>query len=204
VAYQDMWIGTPQIGRWFSLHQIAIRYASTSIVLFATVFVLAAELKSNKPSFPRTLYVVGLAAMVLLALEPRSPFLYLVVWTSQHWMVAVGLASQTPRRPSAVSGIASRILHSLNARSWAIVGILAVISITFLPFFEVEANWGGGPYYGERLFGSMAVSLRDSSWAPLLLSVGFATGFVHYILDRNVYRMSDPRVRSAARSLLEP
>jgi hypothetical protein len=39
--------------------------------------------------------------------------------------------------------------------------------------------------------------LRSSSWVPALVAAGFATGFVHYLLDRNVYRMSDPRVRSA-------
>jgi hypothetical protein len=37
-----------------------------------------------------------------------------------------------------------------------------------------------------------------------MIAVAFATGFVHYLLDRNVYRMSDPRVRAAARGLLSP
>jgi hypothetical protein len=44
--------------------------------------------------------------------------------------------------------------------------------------------------------------LRTSSWVPALVAAGFATGFMHYLLDRGVYRMSDPRVRSAARGLL--
>ena len=43
------------------------------------------------------LYVIGIAAMVFLALRPRSLFLFLVVWTSQHWILATGLASQLPR-----------------------------------------------------------------------------------------------------------
>ncbi|HEY2680809.1 MAG TPA: energy transducer TonB, partial [Candidatus Udaeobacter sp.] len=30
----------------------------------------------------------------------------------------------------------------------------------------------------------------------------FATGFIHYLLDRSVYRMSDPRVRAAASGLI--
>jgi hypothetical protein len=36
------------------------------------------------------------------------------------------------------------------------------------------------------------------------VATAFATGFVHYLLDRNVFRMSDPRVRAAARGLLDP
>jgi hypothetical protein len=38
---------------------------------------------------------------------------------------------------------------------------------------------------------------------PALLALGFATGFMHYWLDRAVYRFSDPAVRIAARGLLE-
>jgi hypothetical protein len=71
-----------------------------------------------------------------------------------------------------------------------------------LPFFEVEANRETGTYYGDRIFGVIATGLRTSSWVPALVALGFATGFIHYLLDRSVYRMSDPRVRTAARGLL--
>jgi len=36
------------------------------------------------------------------------------------------------------------------------------------------------------------------------VALGFSTAFIHYLLDRGVYRMSDPQVRSAARGLLAP
>src|SRR5262249_21600498 len=36
----------------------------------------------------------------------------------------------------------------------------------------------------------------------VLLALGFATGFIHYLLDRSVYRMSDPQVRAAASGLI--
>ena len=41
-------------------------------------------------SLPRILYILGLAAMVAVALQPRSLFLFLAIWTSQHWILAVG------------------------------------------------------------------------------------------------------------------
>jgi hypothetical protein len=75
---------------------------------------------------------------------------------------------------------------------------LAGVSVLLLPFFEVEANRQEGTYYGDWIFGAFAEGLRSSSWVPALIAAGFATGFVHYLLDRNVYRMSDPRVRAAA------
>jgi len=77
-----------------------------------------------------------------------------------------------------------------------------LLSLVFLPIFEVEANSGTGTYYGDRIFGSLAVQLRTSTWLPGLLALGFATGFIHYLLDRSVYRMSDPKVRAAASGLI--
>ena len=152
-------------------------------------------------SLPRVLYVLGIAAMVALALRPRGLFLFLVLWTSQHWILATGLASLTPAgEPAPRRGAARRMLHGLNTRPWAILLLVVAASIVLLPLFEVEAGrqGAGAGYYGDRIFGAIATGLRTSSWVPALLALGFATGFVHYLLDRSVYRLSDPQVRAAA------
>lgn len=78
------------------------------------------------------------------------------------------------------------------------------LSVLLMPFFEIEAiPEDGGTYYADRIFGALATGLRTSSWVPALLALGFSTGFVHYLLDRSVYRLSDPEIRSAARGLLD-
>jgi hypothetical protein len=79
---------------------------------------------------------------------------------------------------------------------------LMLLSLVLLPIFEVEANRETGTYYGDRIFGVLATQLRTSTWVPALVALGFATGFIHYLLDRSVYRMSDPQVRAAARGLV--
>jgi hypothetical protein len=80
---------------------------------------------------------------------------------------------------------------------------LMLLSLVLLPLFEVEANREtGASYYGDRIFGAFATQLRTSTWVPALVAFGFATGFIHYLLDRCVYRMSDPQVRAAARGLI--
>jgi hypothetical protein len=204
VAYQDLWIDRWPIPAWLASNQGGIREAATLVVLVATALMLVAEARAPRRSLPRILYVLGLAGMVAVALQPRSLFLYLVIWTSQHWILATGLASQTPcGEPTPATGIVRRVFHALNARPWAILLVLVVSSVLLLPFFEVEANRQGGTYYGDRIFGAVAAGLRTSSWVPALVAAGFATGFVHYLLDRSVYRMSDPRVRSAACGLLD-
>jgi hypothetical protein len=204
VAYQDRWIDRWQILGWFVSAQDGIRAGGTLVLVVATAAMLLAELRALRPSLPRVLYVTGVAAMVALALCARSPFLFLVVWTSQHWILATGLASQaafsepTPTRDV----VRRRGFHSLNERAWAVVLLLILSSVLLLPLFEVEANRQDATYYGDRIFGAATVGLRTPSWVPFLLALGFATGFVHYLLDRSVFRLSDPHVRAAARGLL--
>jgi len=203
VAYQDQWIDRWSFAGWIVSAQNGIRGSATLVLFIATAIMLFGEARARRWSLPRVLYIVGIAVMVGLALRPRSLFLFLVIWTSQHWILATGLGSQTPRaEPAPTSGVVRGVLHGLNIRPWAVVLFLTALSVLLLPLFEVEANRETGTYYGDRIFGAFATQLRTSSWVPVLVALGFATGFIHYLLDRSVYRMSDPQVRAAARGLL--
>jgi hypothetical protein len=204
VAYQEQWIDRWFFPTWMVSYQEGIRIEATLVLLIVTAIMLFAEMRAERFSLPRVLYIVGLAVMVGMALRPRSLFLFLVIWTSQHWILATGLASQTPGgEPAPPRGLIRNVLHGLNIRPWAVLIFLMALSVVLLPFFEVEANRQDGTYYGDRIFGTIATALRTSSWVPALVALGFATGFIHYLLDRSVYRMSDPQVRAAARGLLE-
>jgi hypothetical protein len=206
VAYPDLWINRWLIPAWVAANQGEIREAAMLVLIVATAFMLIAEARSSRRSLPRVLYILGLAAMVAIALQPRSLFLFLAIWTSQHWILAMGLTSQTPGgEPAPASGSVRRVFHALNVRPWAVLLVLGAASVLLLPLFEVEANLGlnSVTFYGDRIFGAAAEGLRTSSWVPGLLAIAFASGFVHYLLDRNVFRMSDPRVRAAARGLLD-
>jgi TonB family protein len=203
VAYQDQWIDRWSFAAWILTAQGGIRSGAILVLFIATAIMLFAEAREPRWSLPRVLYIVGIAVMVGLALRPRSLFLFLVIWTSQHWILATGLASQTPSDESTpTTGIVRRFLHKLNVRPLAIILLLMVLSLVLLPIFEVEANGQTGTYYGDRIFGAFATQLRTSIWVPTLLALGFATGFIHYLLDRSVYRMSDPQVRAAASGLV--
>jgi hypothetical protein len=198
-AYQNLWLPAG------SASLVApLRHGALLLLCGATGVMLWAEFRQPERSLPRLLYIFGLAAMVAVALQPRSLFAFLVIWTSQHWILACGLTSRTPRQePAPGGGPLRRALHALNTRGWALALLVMLISLLLLPIFEVEANWpDGGTYYGDRLFGHFAAALRTSSFVPALLALGLASGFVHYLLDRGVYRLSDPKVRIAARGLL--
>lgn len=205
VAYQDLWVGRWVVPEWLVASQDAIRAGAMVVLFAATASILIVELRAPRWSLPRLLYVVGIAAMVALALRPRGLFLFLVLWTSQHWILATGLASLTPAgEPAPRRGATRRMLHGLNTRPWAILLLIVAASIVLLPLFEVEAGRqdSDARYYGDRIFGAIATGLRTSTWLPALLALGFATGFVHYLLDRSVYRLSDPQVRAAASGIV--
>jgi hypothetical protein len=203
VAFQHAWIDRWFLPDWVIPAGDDIRFVATAVLIALTATMLFAEMRATQTSLPRVLYIVGLALMVGIALTPRSPFLFLVIWTSQHWILAVGLTSQTVSREAApASGLIRSAFHAVNVRPWAVVLFLAAASILLLPVFEVEANGDGDAFYGDRIFGAIATALRTSSWVPALVALGFASGFIHYLLDRSVYRFSNAQVRAAASGLL--
>ena len=203
VAYQEQWIDRWFFPTWMVSAQDGIRLSATIVLVVVTAVTLFSEMRTGAWSLPRVLYIIGIAIMVGIALRPRSLFLFLVIWTSQHWILATGLTSQTPNKePAPAGGVVRNAFHKLNVRPWAVLLFLMILSALLLPLFEVEANRQVGTYYGDRIFGAIATALRTSSWVPALVAFGFASGFVHYLLDRSVYRFSNPQVRAAANSLL--
>jgi hypothetical protein len=202
-AYQTLWLDR-WLPAWVAPALEPIRQGSLALLGVVTAAMLLSEWRTPRRSLPRILYIVGLAAMVAVALQPRSPFLFLVIWTSQHWILAAALVSRAPgAEPAPARGTVRRALHALNSRGWALILLCMLASLLLLPLFEVEANWPeAGTYYGDRIFGAFAAALRTSDFVPALLALGMASGFIHYLLDRAVFRMSDPQVRQAARGLL--
>ena len=202
IAFQDRWI-EPLLGEALSETVVSrLREGSVVLILIMTALVLRAELRSQPASLPRVAYVAGLAATVLIGVLAADPFLFLVVWSVQHWSAAMGLASLAASGGEQSSGPRwHRLLAPINQRGWAVLLVLAVLSALLLPVLEVEAVTDDYTY-ADRIFGDAALWLRSSPLVPLLLALGFASGFVHYVLDRAAFRFSSPDVRRAARGLL--
>ena len=205
IAFQERWIdpllgaagGSGVLGR--TLHDCGIVF-----IAILTALMLGVELGSQRPSPPRVAYVLGVSAMVLFAFLARDPFLFIVLWSVQHWSAAMGLTSLAASGAAQASGARwQRLLAPINQRGWAVLLVLAVVSALLLPVMEVEAV--SDEYaYADRIFGEAARWLRSSPFVPALLALGFAAGFIHYLLDRAAFRFSSPEVRQAARGLLQP
>ncbi|MBS0451904.1 MAG: hypothetical protein JSS14_11375 [Proteobacteria bacterium] len=204
IAFQERWIdpwlgtdGTDLLAR--VLHDGGI-----ALVVAMTVLMLGAEWRSGRPSLPRIAYVLGLTAMVLVAFLAQAPFVFIVLWSVQHWSAAMGLTSLAASGGDQTASTRwQRVLAPINRRGWAVLLALAVISVLLLPVLEVEAV-PDDYVYADRIFGEAAWWLRSSPFVPVLLALGFASGFIHYLLDRAAFRFSSPEVRQAARGLLQP
>ena len=201
IAFQDRWID-PWLGEALSdTFARTLRDVSVVVVVMLAAAMLCVELRSPRASMPRVAYMLGVSSIVLVGF--LNPFVFLVLWSVQHWSAAMGLVSlaaagdvDAPRERR------QRLLAAINRRGWAILLVLAVASTILLPLLEVEAV--SDEYtYADRIFGVAALWLRVSPLVPALLALGFATSFIHYVLDRAAFRFSSPEVRRAARALVE-
>jgi hypothetical protein len=202
IAFQDRWIDPLLGAAGAELLAGAVHDGGIALVAILAALVAGIELRSGRPSWPRIAYVASVAGMVVLALVARDPFLFIVIWSVQHWSAAMGLASLAAsggEQGDATRG--QRMLAAINRRRWAVLLVLALLSALLLPLMEVEAV-SDDYVYADRLVGDAAWWLRSSPFVPALLALGFATGFVHYLLDRAAFRFSSPEVRQAARGLL--
>ena len=198
-AWVEPWLDL----NWLAAASDTLRIVATTLIVVLTAALLVLEARAASISLPRVLYAGGVALMVGGALYTDRPFLFIAVWTAQHWLAATALTTCVAGgEPAPPSSLVWRILHAVNRRPWVVLLVLGVISVLLLPVMEVEAVEAGGTYYGDRIFGALAVALRTSAWVPALIALGIATGFLHYWLDRAVYRLSSPSVRTAARGLL--
>ncbi len=203
ISFQDRWID-PLLGAvGADLFARTLRDGGIVLVVILTALMLRVEVRSQRPSLPRVAYVLGISAMVLFAFLARDPFLFVVLWSVQHWTAAMGLtslaASGGTQEPATHW---QRLLAPINRRGWAVLLVLAVVSTLLLPLLEVEAV-ADENVYADRVFGDAAWWLRSSPFVPALLALGFASAFIHYLLDRAAFRFSSPDVRQAARGLLQ-
>jgi hypothetical protein len=203
VAFQDRWIDTTLgTSGWTERLVYVLSQGGIVLVVTLTALMMRAEWRSQRPSLPRVAYVLGVSAMVLFAFLTPDPFLFIVLWNVQHWAAAMGLTSLAASGGEPAPAASwQRLLAPINRRGWAVLLALALVSTLLLPFLEVEA--ASDEYaYADRIFGDAALWLRASPFVAALLALGFASGFVHYVLDRAAFRFSSPEVRQAARGLL--
>ncbi len=201
IFFKEVWIDPIFDPAWLEAHHELLQLSGTAFVAIATAWMLLRE----RVSLPRALYLLCMAAIVVAAFFVH-PFLFIALWTSQHWLAAMGLATVVARgdRPQQETG---NLWYSgwsgVSRRPWTLASLLAVVSCILLPVMEVESIPEGETGFAEEIVPAFAEALSNSTWLPALVALGFVTGFLHYALDRAVFRLSDKEVRRAAHNLLD-
>ena len=182
---------------------IILRSGTIMVIVITAIMIWDALLKNS--GLPRILYILGLGIMVIGAFQ-LHPVEFLMLWTLQHWITALGLTVQMggndiKKIMSVKNRLIKKSLFSRNQYQWMILLPLCIISVILTPFFEIEAA-SSGVRYSELIFPSFMYWLENSSWSTILVGLGLASGFLHYFMDRTVYRFSDSEIRMRAKTLL--
>ena len=136
---QEDWTGPILTSEVFGGQQQQLLQFGLIFSLCWFLFMLHREFRSGG-SLPRLLYLLQLGVMVGAAFV-LDPFRFLVLWTLQHWMSAVGLVSFlggndiSSRQTEGSSH--SRILY-IRSR----VGVLILLGLVSLPYDPDDGNRG--------------------------------------------------------------
>ena len=168
------------------------------IVILAAVFYVG-ELKMGQASLPKVFYVAGLMLQGILAyfLEPIA---FLILWGVQHWMVSVALGGHMAENDTSEIRASSRwygFWSRFNA-FWPTVFLLCLASVVLSPFFHYAVHAqkiAEGANFLSPVLANTAIS-------NLFIALNFSSVFVHFVMDRAIFRFSHPAVRKVSAPLL--
>ncbi len=192
-----------------------IRVAGIVGALGYTIYAIAMEYKDPKASLPKALYMFSVGAPVALTFVYDSMGPALLILAVQHWMISVGLTSHMAAGKAPVSTEPNawyRFWNVFNRSPWAVMALMCVGSAVLAPVMEfadverrfvtsaVRASFDPASatrdyiYWGAQYLDWFQAIGRDTV-ISIFIATGFALGYVHYLMDRAVYRFSDPDTR---------
>jgi len=180
-----------------------LKIIGTILVFVFTIFMIYKAFV-YKSGLPKVLYVLGIGTMVIGAFM-LEPLQFIMLWTMQHWMVSLGLACLIIENDLKIKNM-KYFLNSKNpfflfSKKFLLPILIFIFSILMTPFFEIEAVSIDGSY-SEKIFPSLMNWLRESDWVLFFGALGISTGFLHYWMDRSVYRFSDKETSMVTKKLL--
>jgi hypothetical protein len=126
----------------------------------------------------------GMVILPKLVHSPELGVVFYCIFFVNHWIVAIGLPGHVE---TALAG------SWLQLRAWGfMLGVLLLGGVGFV--------WSA-PAWVWRAWGySIPEQAPDyaliSHVVPVVLSLRFGLSFVHFLYDRNIWKMSDPEVRA--------
>jgi len=181
----------------------ALRVIAPLIIVALTAVFYAGEFSSKRVSLPKVFYVAGLAVQGVLAyfLDPIS---FLILWGVQHWLVSVALGARMAQNDTSEIPADSRwyrFWDRFNKGFWPTVFVLCLASIVLTPFFQFAVH-PEKLTEEASLFSSLSSLVANTVLANLFIALNFVSVYVHFVMDRAIFRFSDPAVRKVSVPLL--
>jgi hypothetical protein len=179
-----------------------LRVIVPAIVVIMSIIFYVGEFNNKPVSRPKLLYVFGLMLQGVLAyfLDPVS---FLILWGVQHWLVSVALGAHMAQNDTSEVPKGSQwygFWNRFNKGFWPTVFVLCLWSVLLAPLFELAIH-------PERMTTNNFLAIFSSVLAStilvkLFISLNFISVYIHFIMDRAIFRFSDPGVRKISVPLL--
>jgi hypothetical protein len=193
-----------------------------TMALAFTARAIVVEARNPKMSLPKLLYMVSVGIPVSMAFMYDSMAPALLVLAVQHWLVSVGLTSHMAAGRAPVKTQPNawyRFWNIFNRSPWAVMVLMCIGSALLAPvmeFSDVERRYvmravraAFDPASAERNYIYWGAQYLDvfaflgrNTVVSLFIATGFAFGYIHYLMDRAVYRFSDPDTRRMSAPLI--
>ena len=179
-----------------------LRVAAPIIVVILTAVFYWGESRNKPISLPKILYVTGLMFQGILAyfLEPIS---FLFLWGVQHWLVSVALGVHMTQNDVTELPVDSRwyrFWNKFNKGFWPTVFVLCFISIILTPLFQFAVH--PEKMNEARFLSFLSPLLANTVLLNFFIAMNFSSVYVHFIMDRAIFRFSDPATRKISVPLL--
>ncbi len=180
-----------------------LRVLMPILVVGFTLVMLLGELKSKRRSPSKVIYVLGVGFQGVLAYF-LSPLSFLILWGVQHWLVSVALAGHMAENDPSESPAHSRwygFWNRFNRGFWPTVFGLCVLTVILAPFFEYTLHYEKIKT-APRFLSWVGDLVENSLVFNFFIALNFASVYVHFAMDRAVFRFSDPEIRRVTGPLL--
>ncbi len=182
----------------FALLQVAV---PVIIVILTAVFYVG-EFKTGQASLPKVVYAAGLMLQGVLAYY-LDPIAFLILWGVQHWLVSIALGGHMAQNDSIEIPDFSRWYGFWRRFKafWPTVFVLCLASIVLSPFFEYAVH-PEKIAEGPDFFSFLSPVLANTAISNLFIALNFSSVFIHFVMDRAIFRFSHPSVRKVSIPLL--
>lgn len=176
--------------------------APVIILALAAVFYIG-EFKSRPVSLPKLLYVASLTLQGILAYF-LDPIRFLILWGVQHWLVSVALGAHMAQNDTHETPATSRWYRfwgNFNKGFWPTVFVLCLASVILTPPFQFAIH-PEKLAESPNVFSFLSPVLANTIFSKFFLSLNFVSVYIHFIMDRAIFRFSDPATRKVSVPLL--